>query len=524
MTKSLYKKISIASFIMMSSVFLSRVIGIFREAIIAHIGGATGAVDAYLVAFLIPDILNHIVASGFLSITFIPIFSHYLSTNEEEKGWEVFSIILTCFGSLLLLLIIIASVFTPEFIKIVAPGINEPALVKSAIRMTRIIMPAQFFFFAGGLLMAVQFSKERFFLPALAPLFYNIGIIAGGIFLGSWLGIEGFSWGVLLGAFFGNFALQCLGARKVGMKFKLSFALTHPDLKKYFLLTLPLIIGLTMVFSSEFFFKFFGSFMPRGDLACLNFAFRVMMIPAGFFGQAIGMAMYPFMAKLIVENKISESNSLLNNILRLISLVIPFSVLMMVLRHEIIFILFQHGKFDAAATELASQILIFFLIGVFAFSAQTVVVRGYYAMGNTIFPAVFMTAAVLLSVPLYFFAMHTMGARGIAMAVSLSAIFQVILLYGLWNRKAENKQSHTVYFFYIKIIIISMAIGVFLEWFKSKALCGIDADTFTGSLSVLALTGTVFIALFLLGGYLFKIKEISEIKNSLVKKFKVHIA
>ena len=145
-------------------------------------------------------------------------------------------------------------------------------------------------------------------------------------------------------------------------------------------------------------------------------------------------------------------------------------------------------------------------------------------MGNTLFPAVFMTTAVLLSVPLYFYAMHTMGARGIAMAVSLSAIFQVILLYGLWNKKSENKQSHTVYFFYMKIIILSVAIGVFLEWFKSKALCGIDSETFTGSIAVLALTGTVFIVLFFLGGYLFKIKEISEIKNNLVKKFKARIA
>ena len=520
MTKSLYKKVSIASFIMMSSVFLSRIIGIFRESVIAHIGGATGEVDAYLVAFLIPDILNHIVASGFLSITFIPIFSHYLSANDEEKGWEVFSIILTCIGSLVLLLIIIASVFTPEFIEIVAPGISDPALRKSAIRMTRIIMPAQFFFFTGGLFMAVQFSKESFFLPALAPLLYNIGIIAGGIFLGSWLGIEGFSWGVLLGAFLGNFVLQYLGARKIGMQFYLAFDLKHPDLKKYFLLTLPLIIGLTMIFSAEFFFKFFGSFMPRGDLACLNFAFRVMMILAGFFGQAIGMAMYPFMARLIAENKISESNTLLNNILRLISLVIPFSALMMVLRHEIVLILFQHGKFDAAATELTSQILIFFLIGAFAFSAQTVVVRGYYAMGNTLFPAVFMTAAVLLSVPFYFYAMHTMGARGIALAVSLSAIFQVMLLYGLWNKRRKNRESHKVYWFYVKIIIISLAIGVFLEWFKSKVLYDIDSRTFTGSLIILALTGVVFLLLFLLGAYLFKIKEVSEIKNSFVKKFK----
>lgn len=488
--------------------------------VIAHIGGATGEVDAYLVAFLIPDILNHIVASGFLSITFIPIFSRYLVINDEEKGWEAFSVIMTCFGILLLLLIIIAFIFTPELITIVAPGINEPLLRSRAIRMTRIIMPAQFFFFAGGLFMAVQFAKERFFLPALAPLLYNMGIIAGGILLSPWLGIEGFSWGVLVGAFWGNFAIQYLGASKVGMRLRPIFDLTHPDLLKYVLLTLPLMIGLTMMFSAEFLFKFFGSFMPRGDLACLNFSFRVMMILAGFFGQAIGMAMYPFMAKLIAEHKMSESNNLLNNILRLISLVIPFSVLMMVLRHEIILILFQHGKFDAAATELTSSMLIFFLIGVFAFSAQTVVVRGYYAMGNTLFPAVFITVAVLLSVPLYFFSMHIMGARGIALAVSVSAIFQVILLYGLWNKRSGNKESHAVYFFYVKIIVISMAIGVVLEWFKSKVLLSIDSGTISGSLSVLALTGTLFLALFFLIGYIFKIKEIAELKHRLVKKFK----
>ena len=141
-------------------------------------------------------------------------------------------------------------------------------------------------------------------------------------------------------------------------------------------------------------------------------------------------------------------------------------------------------------------------------------------MGNTLFPAVFMTVAVLLSLPLYFYAMHIMGARGIALAVSLSAIFQVMLLYGLWNKKSKNKKSHTVYFFYIKIIVISMITGVFLEWFKSKALCGINSGTFTGSIAVLALTGTLFLVLFFLGGYIFKIKEIAEIKNSFVKKVK----
>jgi len=204
----MYKKVGLASLIMMASVFLSRLTGLIREQVIAYIGGIGGGVDAYQVAFIIPEILNHIVASGFLSVTFIPIFSHYLVRNKEEEGWRVFSLIFTGFGSVLLLLITIACVFARGFVEILAPGLDDPVLIERAVRMTRIIIPAQFFFFSGGMFMAVQFAKEKFFIPALSPLLYNLGIICGGLLLGTRMGMEGFSWGVLGGAFIGNDAVH----------------------------------------------------------------------------------------------------------------------------------------------------------------------------------------------------------------------------------------------------------------------------------------------------------------------------
>ncbi len=506
---------------MMASVFLSRVIGVFREMAMANIGGASGEVDAYLVAFMIPDILNHIVASGFLSMIFIPIFTRYLTEKEEDKGWEAFSVIMSCFGGIVLVLIIIAIIFTPEIISVVAPGLKEPEYRKIAIKMTRIIMPAQFFFFAGGLLMAVQFSKEKFFIPALAPLLYNLGIIGGGLLLGPRWGMEGFSWGVLAGAFIGNFVVQYYGARMVGMKFKWLFVFKHPDFKNFFLLALPFMIGLPMMFSTEIFFKFFGSYMSRGSISCLNYSYRIMLMLAGFFGQAIGMAMYPFISRMIAEKNLPEANKLLNNILRIIAIVIPISILLMVLRHEIILTLYQHGSFDTAATDLTAQTLFYFLIGAFAFSAQTVVVRGYYAMQDTLFPAIFLTIVVLLSIPIYYFAMRIMGTKGIALAVSLSVIIQVILLYGLWSRKSKNRESRKVFFFYIKILIISLTIGIFLEWFKTAMLHGIDITTRTGSLLVSVITGTVFVVLLVSAGTIFKIDEINELIKRIVDKFKM---
>ncbi len=390
------KKIGFASFIMMASVFASRLIGLARESTIAWVGGAKSGVDAYQISFIIPEILNHVVASGFLSITFIPIFSRYLTLDREDEGWKVYSIILNCFGCLLVVLILISMACAPQLIDLIAPGLENENTIARAVKMTRIILPAQFFFFAGGLLMAVQFAKERFFIPALAPLLYNAGIIAGGLMLGPWLGMEGFAWGVLIGAFAGNLLVQFIGARQAGLIYLPIFDLRHPDLKKYVLLTLPLMIGLTMTFSTEFLFRLFGSYLAEGSIAVLNFGLRIMLILVGVFGQAVGTASFPYMTRLAAEQKIDEMNRLLNSTLRHLALVIPFSVLIMVLRSEVVRLLFQHGQFDAAATALTADVLIYFMVGAFAFAAYTVVVRGYFASQNTLFPAVFGSVAVLV--------------------------------------------------------------------------------------------------------------------------------
>ncbi|MCP4720735.1 MAG: murein biosynthesis integral membrane protein MurJ, partial [Desulfobacteraceae bacterium] len=353
-TSNTLKKIGFASFIMMASVFASRIIGLVRESTIAWVGGAKASVDAYQIAFIIPEILNHIVASGFLSITFIPIFAHYLSQNREEEGFAVFSIIFNGFGLMLLGFIAVTMVWAPQFVKLFAPGISDPITFALAVKMTRIIIPAQFFFFTGGLFMAVQFTKERFFIPALAPLIYNIGIITGGILLYPVLGMEGFAWGVLVGAFLGSFLLQLVGARRAGLKYFFIFNISHPDFLKYILLTLPLMLGLTMTFSTEILMKFFGSFLQEGSIAAMNYALRIMFILVGFFGQAVGMASYPFMAKIAAKGDFQRLNNMINQTLKFIFLVIPFSVLFMVLRREIVVILFQRGAFDAQATQLTA--------------------------------------------------------------------------------------------------------------------------------------------------------------------------
>jgi putative peptidoglycan lipid II flippase len=519
MHASVYKKVGLASLVMMASAFLSRLIGLLREMTIAWRAGAGPEVDAYQIAFILPEVLNHVVATGFLSVTFIPLFTRRLIQHGEVEANRVFSIVLCIFGCAALVGVGIAVAFAPQLVAWAAPGLEDPGALAAAVRMTRIVLPAQIFFFAGGLLMAVQFAREHFFLPALAPLIYNLGIIAGGIMLGPWLGVEGFAWGVLVGAFGGNLMLQWVGARRLGLRFQPAWGWRHPDVRDYLRLTLPLTIGLTMTFSTEFFFRFFGSYLPAGSIAVLNFSLRVMLILVGIFGQAVGTASYPFMSRLAEENRLDELNSLMNQTLRYLALLIPFSVLLMVLSPEVVRILFERGRFGPAATQVTADVLMWFLAGAAAFAAYTVVVRGYFATRNTLFPAVFGSIAVLASLPLYPAGIALMGVEGVAMAISLSGILQVIVLFCLWSRDSRNAGRGAVFWFYIKISLLSLVLAPLLATFRRWTLEMVDASGLAGSLVVAILVGTAFAAFMLLAGYGLKITEIVRLTEKTLQAF-----
>jgi len=284
------------------------------------------------------------------------------------------------------------------------------------------------------------------------------------------------------------------------------------------LLTLPLMLGLTMTFSTEILFKFFGSFLGERRIASLNYALRIMFILVGFFGQAVGVASYPFLAKLASKGDVDEMNRLLNTAMKFLFIVIPFSVLFIVLRHEIVLILFQRGQFSVESTELTAGLLPYFMIGAVAFSCQTVVVRGFYALQNTLFPALFSTMTVLISLPVLYIFMRTMGVMGVAFGLSLSVIAQTFLLYEIWNRKSMNTGKREVYFFLLKLLPISLLIGLILFVATASLRTIIVPDSLFAALSFSFITGTIFILLLILSGIVFKISEIQTLMNKIYQR------
>ncbi|MDD5676178.1 MAG: murein biosynthesis integral membrane protein MurJ [Chitinivibrionales bacterium] len=435
-TPSLKRSITIASLIMMTSVLLSRVMGLVREQVLAHFFGTSVSYDAYVTSFLLPEFINHLLAGGFLAITFIPIFQHYYLKNEHQRAWEVFSNLLTIGTAVMAVLIALSLAAAQPIINHLTADPVKRALTLS---MTYIILPAQVFFYWGAFLIAVQYARGRFFLPALLPLFYNAGIIGCGIVLQRSCGIKGFAWGVVAGAFLGNVAVQLPGALRMGLRYRPRFDLRDPDVKHYVFLTVPLIFGLGMSFSNEIFFRIFGSMLGTGVTAILNYPLRTMMILVAVFGQASGVASYPFLSRMAVETRYADMNRLLNTILiKMGAILIPVSMVMMALARPILALLFQHGSFKAAATAAAAPVLVMYLVGAYAFAANALIVRNFYACRNTLFPMLVSTIAAICVIPLYWLGGKWYGARGIALTSSLFMIAQTIVLYGSWSARHAN--------------------------------------------------------------------------------------
>src|SRR5436305_2879598 len=231
-----------ATVLLMSAVMLSRVIGYIREAYIAYAFGAGGQVDAYVNAFTLPDWLNYIVAGGTASITFISIYTRFLSEKREAEGQKAFSVVITVMSAVLLVFIVLAEVFTPQFVGWWFHGFS-PEQYRLCVFLTRILLPAQIFFYVGGVISAVLLSRRLFLFPAFGPLLYNVFIILGGVVLGRRFGVASLAYGALAGSIVGPFLVNAIGAARVGTGYRPSFDIKNPAFIEWVKLSIPLMLG-----------------------------------------------------------------------------------------------------------------------------------------------------------------------------------------------------------------------------------------------------------------------------------------
>lgn len=426
---------NIAALIIAASLLASRVLGVLREMLLARIAGVALEKNALDLAFMVPDILNHVVSTGFLSIVFIPIFTGYWVKGQTDFAWRFFSNVLNLMGGVLLVLTIPAFIFMPELILLFTAANPSPELLERATYFGRIILPGQLFFLAGTFLVAVQHTRKQFLIPSLTGIVYNLSIVGGGWLLRS-QGVVGFAWGVPVGAFIGFFVLQWFGAKRGGLQWQWLFDPRAKDFQRAVSLMLPMILGVGSMFALEFVIRSFGAGFGGHGISSLNYAYRLMYTLVAVFGFSVGVAGYPDMARLAKEGRSDEiGRKVWLSMARMFSILVPAIGVLATLAFPVVRLLFERGAFDRQATEGVSELLVWYLPVSIGLCGQAVLVRAFYAQERMWWPTLLNTGVFVLTLPLYHVFENWLGIRSVPWVGSWGATLQIILLGVLWVRK-----------------------------------------------------------------------------------------
>lgn len=408
-----------AALLLTASTLLSRVLGWARDAIVAAQHGADQQTDVYFASFTLPDLMSYMLAGGALSITFVPMATRAFQEGGQAAVDRVFSVVATTMAVVLTLAIAVAWALAPILLPALLPGFTPDALAET-VTLTRIVLPAQLFFYVGGLLGATVMARTRFLEVALAPLVYNVAIILGGVLLGPWLGLAGFSWGALVGAALGPFALVAIAARRSGLGFTPRLALADPDFLRFVKVSLPVMAGFSLVTVDEWITRYFASSLPAGSISWVQNARRLMLVPVSVLGQAAGQAALPFLARLRAEGKSDEAGRVLHDALSLVAfLTLVASAGLVALAVPGVSAFYERGAFTATDTAATAAALVPMGLGVVFWALQALGARGFYATGDTLTPMTLATVATVISLPVYAWLAGQAGHVGLAWGTTI---------------------------------------------------------------------------------------------------------
>ena len=422
-----------ATLLLTLSALLSRVIGLIRDQFIAYKFGAGHNTDAYNVAFYLPELINYLLVGGAASITFVTILERYRANNDEREGERALSIILNTMVLVLGTAIILGEIFTRYYIRLYFDP-NSPEGILST-QITRILLPGQLFFFAGGVLTAVLLVRKQFTFQALTPLIYNVCIIAGGALLASRMGIASLGVGALAGAYLGAFLLNAYGAYRAGMRYQPILDLKHPGLREWVRLSLPLMLGVTVITLDSQILGYFAKH-GAGDISRLTYAKRLFTAPMAIIGQAAGAASLPFFAALYGRNQFDAFRSAVNrSVSRLVAFSFLGSAAMIALARPAVDIIFRRGSFHATDSTATASYFAIFAISLALWTAQAIYARAFYATGETFVPMLAGTIVTFITIPIYWTLHQHFNVIGLAWASDLAITLHTVTLAILLHRR-----------------------------------------------------------------------------------------
>ncbi|MFQ5561500.1 MAG: murein biosynthesis integral membrane protein MurJ [Nitrospinota bacterium] len=514
--KSLLKATGIISI----GTLLSRVFGFIRDMVIAMIFGAGMATDAFFVAFKIPNLLRRLLGEGALSAAFIPLFTEYSVKRSDTEAWKFASAVLSSLFLVLIALVLLALYGMPGIISVLAPGfLKDQEKFELAVSLTRVTFPYILFISIAALFMGILNSMRRFVVPAFSPVLLNFALIGAAFFICPYFSppVKGLAIGVLLGGIF-QLTVYVFAMKKAGMKLRPDFTFTHPGIKRVVSLMGPSVIALGVTQINIFFDTLIASFLKEGSISYLYYADRVMQLPLGVFGTAIGTAILPSLSLLAAKDEYGEMASTISFGLRFAFFItLPASVALIVLSTPIISLLFGRGSFEGTDVAMTAQALSAFSAGIVAYSGIKVLSPVYFALKDTKTPVKIAVASMLVNIVLNVVLMWPFRHAGIALATAISAILNFALLTFFLKGKIDGIKWREVRKSVSKVLVASLVMGTgcFFAYYSGYEY--FSGPVFSSLWLFLVISGGI--VLFFLSARLLQCEELVFLQNIVQKKW-----
>src|ERR1700738_1032788 len=410
------------------AILCSRILGLVREQVFAGLFGAGRNLDAFLMAFRVPNMLRDLFAEGALSTAFITTFSKKIATEGDESAWSLANKVATLTAVFMSAITLLGIVFAPQLIGVMTWWSWSPEKTALTIQLTRIMWPFILLVSLAALVMGMLNARNVFGPPAMASSYFNLGSIIGGVAIGWWLdphfgprSLVGLAIWTLIGGLW-QLTAQFPALRRVGYKYRSDFQWRDEGVRTVVGLMAPAIIAASAVQVNVLVNSGFAARLGDGPVSWLNIAFRLMQLPLGIFGVAVRTVTLPLVSRTAAVGNIAAFRSALAHAIRLIMLLtVPAAIGLIVLARPIISVIYEHGRFSAEATRQTASALQFYAIGLVAYSAVKVLAPAFYALDKRYLPMMVSILSIVINVALNWFFMFRMalGHRGLASSTSL---------------------------------------------------------------------------------------------------------
>jgi putative peptidoglycan lipid II flippase len=510
------------------AVMCSRFLGLARELIFAALFGGGRALDAFTVAFRIPNLLRDLFAEGALSTAFVTTFSKTIARGGDEAAWRLANKVATMTALVLGALCVLGMVFSDSLVGLLAPGFDHDKAALTA-HLTRIMFPFILLVSIAALVMGMLNAKNVFGVPAMASSFFNIGSIIGGLVLGYWIdphfglrALIGLAFATVIGGAL-QLAVQLPALARLGYRFRPDLRWRDAGVKAVLLLMGPSVIAASTTQFNVLINSIFASGLEDGAIFWLAAAFRLMQLPLGIFGVALGTVTLPLLSRLVVAGRMDAFRSELARAMRwALLLTLPATAGLMMLAEPIISVVYQHGKFDAYQAAQAAGALRFYAIGLAGYAALKVLVNAFYALDRRKTPMLVSFLAVGLN--LLFNWIFTVrlgwGHRGLAFSTGCIATFNFLLLYLLMQFQLKGLESRRLLLLLVKVAVASGALVAVCAASSHWLLADWQQQTLWIKLSALLATVIVGALTFAGCGVLLHIEELKELRDAIRRRLK----